>query len=543
MSKTDEVIVEIQANEALRKYAETFLLKKRKNSQEKALSEENRIYVIYARKSTEDDKRQMQSIEDQVEQCQRYAKRNNLNVIEILREEKSAKTAGKRDRFTQMIETIKTGESYNSILAWHPDRLARNMKESGEILDLLDKGVISDLKFDSYVFNNDPAGKMTLSILFAMAKEFSDKLSEDTKRGVRKKVSEGKYCGSPKKGYLPNREDYFRREEETFNEYKELWRRFANGESQAQLAEELSNKGVNAKGLSNFFMDPFYAGLYCYGDKIIDLRGVDPKFTPMVTPEEFMKVQRENRKNPRGWHKSDEFRPFNELLICHDCGKYMVSGLSTNKDGNKYLYISCGNNSCRKTRKENGIKPVVNTTRGKPIIEMTVKILQESLKVDKDTYEKAKKIYLEGKIGIVKEHNDEIRILKSAITKTENKYNTLKEKLYSVKDSVIEKDITSDMKILLHEVKEKERELKKLELDKSEYESQVDLDFPNYIDYVNFFRDIVTTLETTDNTYLMDQLVKLVCENITIKDKKIVKYTLREPFETYNSLKFLSGVR
>jgi len=30
--------------------------------------------------------------------------------------------------------------------------------------------------------------------------------------------------------------------------------------------------------------------------------------------------------------------------------------------------------------------------------------------------------------------------------------------------------------------------------------------------------------------------------NVTVKDKKIVKFTLREPFETYQAMKFVSGV-
>jgi len=289
-------------------------------------------------------------------------------------------------------------------------------------------------------------------------------------------------------------------------------------------------------------MDPFYAGLYCYGDKVIDLKAVDPKFTPMVTPREFMMAQREYRKNPRGWHISDEFRPFNELVICSHCGNYMISGLSTNDKKEKYLYVSCGNNSCRESRKSKGLKPIVNSIRGKPIMDLAINIIQESLSVDETTYERVKEKYVESRVEVVKVKNDEITTLKSAITKTKNKYNALKEKLYSVEDPGIQRDITNDMKILNHEVKQKEDELKAVELQKSEFEYGVEIDFPQYKDYVNFFENIVTTLQTTDNTYLIDQLVKLVCVNVTVEDKKIVKFTLREPFETYKTMKFVSGV-
>jgi site-specific DNA recombinase len=160
----------IQYKEALLKYAESFNLKKNKTKSEQQLSNRKDLYVIYARKSTEDDQRQVQSVEDQIDHCRKYAEQNGLEVVAVVREEKSAKIAGKRLKFQEMLDTITSGTFYNSILAWHPDRLSRNMKESGEILDMLDNDVISDLKFSSYTFNNDTAGKMTLSILFAMAK-------------------------------------------------------------------------------------------------------------------------------------------------------------------------------------------------------------------------------------------------------------------------------------------------------------------------------------------------------------------------------------
>lgn len=76
----------------------------------------------------------------------------------------------------------------------------------------------------------------------------------------------------------------------------------------------------------------------------------------------------------------------------------------------------------------------------------------------------------------------------------------------------------------------------------SESKSVAEMDFPDYDAFLNFFKNIVNTIQNTTDVYLIDQLVKLVFLNITVEDKKVLKYTLNEPFKTYKTLKFLSGV-
>lgn len=49
-------------------------------------------FVLYARKSTEDEGSQVNSIEDQVRICKEYADRQgDINIVEVIEEKKSAK--------------------------------------------------------------------------------------------------------------------------------------------------------------------------------------------------------------------------------------------------------------------------------------------------------------------------------------------------------------------------------------------------------------------------------------------------------------------
>lgn len=50
-----------------------------------------------------------------------------------------------------MLQDFKSGK-YQGLIACHADRLARNMKEAGEIIDLVDKGIIRDLRFATSTF-------------------------------------------------------------------------------------------------------------------------------------------------------------------------------------------------------------------------------------------------------------------------------------------------------------------------------------------------------------------------------------------------------
>ncbi len=121
----------------------------------------------------------------------------------MLLEKQSAKKPG-RPVFNEMIERIEKGEA-TGILAWHPDRLARNMLDGGRIIHMVDTGQIKDLKFPTVEFQPTSQGKLTLAMLFGMSKYYVDSLSENIKRGQRQKLKNGIWPGLSPIGYLNDR--------------------------------------------------------------------------------------------------------------------------------------------------------------------------------------------------------------------------------------------------------------------------------------------------------------------------------------------------
>ncbi|TSC92756.1 MAG: recombinase [Candidatus Berkelbacteria bacterium Licking1014_7] len=113
-------------------------------------------YVLYARKSTEEDDRQVLSIEAQITELKEFAAKEKLEIVASLCEAKTAKEPG-RMKFAQMLEFIEKGRA-EGILSWHPDRLARNSVDGGKIIHMVDCGFIKSLRFPSFWFEPTPQG-------------------------------------------------------------------------------------------------------------------------------------------------------------------------------------------------------------------------------------------------------------------------------------------------------------------------------------------------------------------------------------------------
>lgn len=92
-----------------------------------------RKYILYIRKSSESEDRQVMSLDAQENEMMRIAKRDDLEVVEVVKESHSAKVTGQRPEFNRMIKGIQSGK-YNAILTWAPDRISRNAGDLGIVM-------------------------------------------------------------------------------------------------------------------------------------------------------------------------------------------------------------------------------------------------------------------------------------------------------------------------------------------------------------------------------------------------------------------------
>src|SRR3989338_7709101 len=121
-------------------------------------------YVIYARKSTEDEDRHILSIQAQLAELSAYSAKEKFDIVASFCEAKTAKEPG-RMKFAEMLSFIESGKA-DGIISWHPDRLARNSVDGGRIIHMVDCGFICFLQFSTFLVETAPQGFFLPNISF-----------------------------------------------------------------------------------------------------------------------------------------------------------------------------------------------------------------------------------------------------------------------------------------------------------------------------------------------------------------------------------------
>jgi site-specific DNA recombinase len=299
---------------------------------------------LYARKSTDSEDRQVYSIEHQIRELRELASRIDIHIVAELIEHRSAKMPG-RPVFDAMLRRMKQGQA-TVILAWHPDRLARNAVDGGQIIHLVDTGVVTDLKFVNYWFEPTPQGMLMLSIAFGMSKYYVDSLSQGVKHNYRQRIADGFWPRRPPLGYLFDRnirQVVLDHVQAPF--VREVFQLYATGDySLERMALVMTAKGLRSRrtrkhgplplSLSQFhflLQNPFYAG-------VMRFRGeLHPgKHPALITTNLFDRCQIILAQRGKRITKCQLPCLYRKLFRCAECGCMITA--SRHKG---HMYLRC----------------------------------------------------------------------------------------------------------------------------------------------------------------------------------------------------------
>ena len=294
-------------------------------------------FFLYARKSTDTEERQVRSIDDQIAELKELAKKENIKIVKIFIEKQTAKEPG-RPVFNEMLSRIEKNEA-EGILAWHPDRLARNSVDGGKIIWFVDTGKISELKFPTFWFENTPQGKFMLQIAFGQSKYYVDNLSENIKRGIRQKLKNGLWPQMAPLGYLndkntksiivdKNKAKLIKKSFELYSTGKFSLRRLCETINNLGLIGR-KNKSLSISNYQYFLKNPFYCGLIRYNGELYE-----GKHEPIIAKKLFDKVQEVMNSKGKPNKKKLKYFVFRGFIRCGECGCLITA--ETQKGHNYY---------------------------------------------------------------------------------------------------------------------------------------------------------------------------------------------------------------
>jgi len=318
-------------------------------------------YILYARKSSESEDRQVQSIDDQVNRLKKLAKEQHLRVVDILVESKSAKQPDARPHFDKMIQTIESGEA-DGILCWQINRLSRNPIDSARVQWLLQQNILKSIKtIDRDYLPSD--NTLLFSVESSMANQFIIDLRKNTLRGVLSKIEKGWSPNHAPIGYLNDKEEkIIVKDPERFDLVRKMWDLMLTGRYTPPRILEIANswglrtpktkrtggKELSRSNIYHLFTNIFYAGIFEYHGS-----EHEGKHEPMITLEEYERVQFLLGRKGRPRYKKHKFA-FTGLIQCGECGCFYTAETKTKHikstgEIRKYTYYHC-------TRKSKKIK-------------------------------------------------------------------------------------------------------------------------------------------------------------------------------------------
>lgn len=307
--------------------------------------------ILYVRVSTDEQAGRGYSMRDQEQKLLNYCKINDLNVLEIFREDYSAKTFN-RPEFKKLLAYCKKyKKDINQLIFIKWDRFSRNTTESYRMLGVFNQLAIQVNAIEQPLDLTIPEQGLMLAVYFSIPEVENHRRSLNVIAGMRRALKEGRYVGNAPRGYS-NGVDSFKKPVLVPNEdakfIKKAFELMAMGlYNQRQIILKLEEEGfaIAKTSLAKVFRNHlYYGGIFIKGykaEKEILINGIHKA---IISKELFFKVQdvldNKNNKFKIKHKKINEIFPLKGFVLCPECNKPLTA--SSSKGRTKYYtYYHC----------------------------------------------------------------------------------------------------------------------------------------------------------------------------------------------------------
>ena len=280
------------------------------------------------------------------------------------------------ERMKELLKDAQEGK-FNIVITWKISRIARDMLNLLEIIDILNRKGIAFRSYSEQFETETPMGKFSLHMMGAVAELERNTISQNVKMGCLARARDGRWGGNRVLGYdivpIEGTENKKRKDTQLIINEKEaesvrlIFNEYSNGRGYKAITNKLNKLGYKTKKGNDFSVgsirdiltNPVYIGKIRYNVRQDwsekRRRNINPN--PIITDgiheaiideKLWDKVQTilESKKGKPARIYDGEY-PLTGILKCPKCGAGMVIMRTTNtlKDGTKkrIQYYACGN--------------------------------------------------------------------------------------------------------------------------------------------------------------------------------------------------------
>lgn len=316
------------------------------------------IYGVYYRKSSEAEDRQAQSIPDQIRDTDSVIQKEQLVVGKKYQGESQTAFKIGRPIFADLVKDILDGK-INAVLVWHPNRLARNPRDGGMLLWLIDEKLLKEIRTPSRVYRNTSSDKFMLQLEFGMSKKDSDDKSEVVKRALEGRAKRGLPNGVAHIGYTNDQTKEkgnrgWIRDSIRHPMIKKVLIMFLSGRYSVRelhiyardelklttpMRKKQGGKPIALSYMYTLLKDPIHAGFFFQESSGEKIRYEFNAFEPMITEDDYWKIQDMlgTKGRPRMTKRKAVYNYFSK---CGTCGGMLSHDFK--------FQVICSNKKCKK---------------------------------------------------------------------------------------------------------------------------------------------------------------------------------------------------
>lgn len=303
------------------------------------------------------------SVAAQTTSIEKYAQEHNMEVENYYIDMAKTGRNSNRPEYQKMKQDIEESNvKAKTVICRAIDRLHRNAKNQLEDLEWFEK---HDIRLITVVDGTDTKGgsysKLVTTIKAAVAEDFSENLSKNTRAGLLECAKQCRHLGGvPLIGYKVNLEGFYEIDEIKAPIVRDIFRLYLQDMGYDYIIKYLNKKeyktsegnDFSKSSLNTILKNPKYMGTYFYDrTKSKDSEGrrnshaykseyimIKNGMPAIISASDFDKVQEKMAENAKkvSHRTGKNYYALNGIIKCYKCGK-AFSGNINNSNGKKYF--------------------------------------------------------------------------------------------------------------------------------------------------------------------------------------------------------------